>query len=65
MPTETPILTGSVQVTAVTCWGCGVLVETLTLVWQSNTVSEIVPKGKLGFRLPLVGVSGPRVSGLA
>jgi len=26
---------------------------------------KITLKGKLGFRLPLLGVSGPRVSGLA
>jgi hypothetical protein len=64
MPTGIPILAGGVQVTVVKCRGCGVRVETLTLVWQSNTVTEIVPKGKLGFRLPLGGVSGPRVSGL-
>ena len=29
--------------------------ESLTLVWQSNRLLKTVPKGKLGFRLPLVG----------
>ena len=29
--------------------------ETLTLVWQGPRLSPIIPKGKLGFRLPLVG----------
>jgi hypothetical protein len=34
----------------------------VTFLWHD---CKIAVKGKLGFRLPLRGVSGPRVSGLA
>ena len=34
----------------------------VTFVRQNR---KIAAKGKLGFRLPLLGASGPRVSGLA